>query len=398
VTGGRGPEAMRSVILVSMEFVRWIVFVVGILGFVMTWASVLASLVIPRGGRSPTTTTLGIVIRWSFRWTARRCGTYEQVDSILAVQGPIYIILQLLVWLVLFIVDFTLIAWVFTDASLHHTFREVTSSFFTLGFAVPEHRQSLVVDLIAAATGPLIVALQIAYLPTLYSAFARREALITLLDARAGSPPWGPELLARHNLILNLERTTDLYSQWEQWAADVTESHSNYRTLFFFRSPDPWRSWVIGLLSVLDSAALYLSLSPSTAPGEARMCLRMGFSCFRDLAATFDLPYELEPDPDSTPLQLTFEDFEAAVEMLKGVEFPMERSAVEAWPHFRGWRVNYELAAYSIAELITAPPAPWSGTRSVLHGNDNGAIYPTRPEHRAPGGKRFTDRVPPVGA
>lgn len=379
-----------------MEVVRWVVFVVGLTGFILTWSSVLASLVIPRGGRTPITNIISVATRKSFRFMASRCRTYEQADSILAVAAPLYLIAQLLFWMVLFIIDFTLMAWVFTSTSLHHTFREVTSSFFTLGFTAPAHRPSLVVDLVAAATGPLIIALQIAYLPTLYSAFSRREALITLLDARAGSPPWGPELLARHNLILNLERTTDLYSQWEVWAADVAESHTNYRTLFFFRSPDPWRSWVIGLLSVLDSAALYLALNPASAPGEARMCLRMGFTCFRQLAAAFDLPYELEPDPDTSSLQLTFEEFSAAIEMLQGVDFPMERSAEEAWVHFKGWRVNYELAAYGIADLVTAPPAPWSGARSVLHGT--GTTYPQRPEHRLPGGRRFTDRVPPAGA
>jgi hypothetical protein len=376
-----------------MHVIRWICFVAGLTGFFWTWIGVIAALVIPRGGRSLITGGLDRIMRKSFRLAAGRCTSYERADAILAAQGPLTIIFLLVVWLVMFLVDFTLIAWTFSGVSLHHTFKEVASSFFTLGFTAPAHRRTLIIDLIAAATGPLIVALQIAYLPTLYSAFARREALITLLDARAGSPPWGPELLVRHNLVVSLDRISDLYSQWEEWAADVTESHANYRTLFFFRSPDPWRSWVNGLLAVLDSAALYLALCPSTAPREARMCLRMGFTCFRQLARSYNVDYEVKPDPDTTEIMLTIDEFAEAVEMLRAADFPIERDIQEAWPHFKGWRANYERAAYSIADLIIAAPAPWSGKRTALSSTDT--KYPERPEHRAPGGRRFTDRVPP---
>ena len=45
------------------------------------------------------------------------------------------------------------------------------------------------------------------------------------------------------------------------------------------------------------------------------------------------------------------------------VGFPMDRDAAEAWPHFRGWRVNYEALAYALAYRIDAVPAPWSGPR-----------------------------------
>ena len=125
---------------------------------------------------------------------------------------------------------------------------------------------------LASATGLVIVTLQIAYLPTLYSAFNRRETEVALLNARAGVPSWGPELLARTHYALGSGMSTlgtmpDLYAQWERWSADIAESHTTYLPLVRFRSPGPLSSWVTALLAVLDSAALFLALSPGVGAG-----------------------------------------------------------------------------------------------------------------------------------
>ena len=114
----------------------------------------------------------------------------------------------------------------------------------------------------------MIVALQIAYLPALYSSFNRRESLVALLESRAGVPAWGPELLARHQLVGITDTLPDLYAAWEGWAADVAETHTTYPVLLLFRSPDPWYSWLLGLIAVLDAAAMQLALTPS--PGAPR--------------------------------------------------------------------------------------------------------------------------------
>src|SRR5581483_1860861 len=177
----------------------------------------------------------------------------------------------------------------------------------TVGFALTKSHAAVAIDLLAAASGLSVVALLIGYLPAIYAAFNRRETLVTLLEARAGAPAWGPEILWRHQRIGILDSIPAFYREWEVWAADVAESHSAYFMLPFFRSPDPLRSWLTGLLAVLDSAALYLSLSPKSAPSESRLCLRMGFTCLRTLADTFNIPYDADPLPDG-PLALTYED------------------------------------------------------------------------------------------
>ena len=158
--------------------------------------------------------------------------------------------------------------------------------------------------------------------------------------------------------------------------------------LLWMRSPHPLRSWIIGLLSVLDSAALYLAVAPSSAPTEARLCLRMGFTCLRNIADFLQLPYDPDPLP-TDGIQLTFEEFHGGYERLIDVDFPLERSAEEAWPHFRGWRVNYEPIAYAVADLIVAPPAPWSGPRRHLPGM---AFVPQRPANRSPDDPTASDK------
>jgi hypothetical protein len=131
----------------------------------------------------------------------------------------------------------------------------------------------------------------------------------------------------------------------------------------WFRSPRPPSSWVISLLAVLDSAALYLALSPQSAPAvQARLCLRSGFICLREIAQAMGSGIPDEPDPDAG-ITLSYQEFLDAVARLRKVDFPVERDPADAWPDFVGWRVNYELAAYTVAYALDVVPAMWSGPR-----------------------------------
>jgi hypothetical protein len=233
---------------------------------------------------------------------------------------------------------------------------------------------------IAAATGLVVVSLQIAYLPTLYSAFNRRETEVALLNARAGVPTWGPELLARTHYALGtgastLDSLPELYARWERWAADVAESHTAYLPLVRFRSPKALSSWVTALLAMLDSAALFLALSPDAAPVvPARLFLRGGFLCINQIAGAMGIDVPEEPDP-SRQIQLSYQEFLEAVDRMRQVDFPIQREPAEAWPEFVGWRLTYEQAAYSVAAAIDAVPALWSGPRRTAEPS----IAPIRP-------------------
>jgi hypothetical protein len=257
------------------------------------------------------------------------------------------------------------------------------SSLFTLGLAASPREGATVVTFVAAATGLVVIALQVGYLPTIYGAYNRRETLVNMLESRAGEPAWGVELLAREQLIGSLDSLGPFFNEWERWAADLTESHVNYPWLLSFRSPYPLRSWVVGMLAVLDAAALYLALVPSRAPSAARHCLRTGFLGLRALAGVFRVELPDDPRPDA-PIMLTYEEFSDGLDRLEAVGFPMERSREEAWRHFRGWRVNYEAAAYLLADRLEAVPAPWSGERPSLRLGADQQVEPVRPRHRSP--------------
>jgi hypothetical protein len=237
--------------------------------------------------------------------------------------------------------------------------REAESSLLTLGFSATDNVGASLVDFLGGFTGLSIVALQISYLPTLYAAFNRRETEVAVLVARAGEPPWGPEMLARTRVGFLDTDLSDLYHSWERWAAEVAETHSTYPILLRFRSPDPYTSWLVSLLCVMDAAALHLALAPSDAPVEARLCLRMGFVCLRQIAATVGLQFDPDPRPDDD-IMLTFDEFVEAENHLREVGFPIEVDLEHAWLEFRGWRVNYESIAIQLARRIDAVPALWS--------------------------------------
>jgi hypothetical protein len=303
------------------------------------------------------------VVDGVFQLLVRRFTDYENKDRVLAAEPAVYLLARLGALLFAFEVAYALLLWPWTD-SLASALREAGSSLFTLGFFASPGAAPTVINVLAAATGLVVIALQIAYLPALYAAFNRRETEVTLLSARAGLPPWGPELLLRTRYGVRV-RTDDLpqfYAQWERWAADVAESHANYPVLVRFRSPQPLSSWLVGLLAVMDSAAMLLALRPSQDRIEPRLAIRMGFVALREIGAALGISYDPDPDPNGN-IVLTFPEFAAAVDQLRTVGFPIERSAAKAWPHFRGWRVNYEALAYELARRTDAVPAPWSGPR-----------------------------------
>jgi len=369
-------------------------YIIGLLIVLVTIVSVLFILVLPRQpqGLEKLTVIVNKSVHYSFVMLSRLGRTYEVKDSILAPTAPVALLAQLLWWAVSLVLGFALMLMNTTHSFVHGLTQAVTA-LFTVGAIHIGGTANTMLDIAAGATWVVIVALQIAYLPSLYNSFSRREALVTMLESRAGSPAWGPELLARHQLVGINDALPQLYADWEQWAAEVTESHTTYPVLLLFRSPEPWLNWIIGLLAVLDAGAMQLALNPTTAPSQTRLCLRMGFTLFNRLAASLGYPVDPDPDPDGA-IKLEYAEFLSAVDNLAEYGFPMERSAEDAWPHFRGWRINYENSAYRLADAFTAPPAPWSGTRRHLRA---GVVEPKRPPHRAPGSiSKFADDRPEV--
>lgn len=341
--------------------IRILLAVAGGIIYLVLSLNIIRSLLVPRIDRSG---LLRLVIRTLTipgQLLRKRITNYELRDRILAYEGPISLLVLLGVWVLGYILSLGLLVL----PVVHNPFAalgQAGSSLVTLGIVSTPAGWTQLIDILAGLTGLFIVALQIAYLPTLYGAFNRRETEVTMLVARAGEPVWGPEILARAELMELIDELPDFYRQWERWAADVQESHASYPALMLFRSPSEYSSWVIALLAVCDSAALFHAVAPDRTPIEARLALRMGYLCFRRLSSA--LGYEVNEDPGPTdPVLLSRAEFDRGFDRLMAAGFAMERGKEEAWIHFRAWRVNYEDAAYFLARRTDAVPAPWSGSR-----------------------------------
>jgi hypothetical protein len=363
-----------------MGVIAWVGLACGLVLLAVTANSVVKTFLLPRDTRSLFNNLVARAVYGSYQRVTARVDDLARRELILGGAGPTFLLSLLAGWIACLFAGYALVFWPLTGRGFPTALRESGSSLFTLGFAPPRGAVPAAVVFIAAASGLAVMALLIAYLPVLYAAFNRRETLVTMFEALAGAPPWGPELLARQALIDNTGYLPRLYERWTEWAADISESHANYRTLIYFRSPDPAASWLLSLLAVLDGAALHLALNPGSAPAEARPLMRVGYSAIRRLAHTLRLPVISDPRPDD-PLILTRQEFDDAVEWLRRAGWTTERSTDDAWPHFRGWRVNYEAAAHQIALHLDLPPALWSGPRRP---GRPAAEPPHRPYDRRP--------------
>jgi hypothetical protein len=371
--------------MVVPQLARDIAAAVGVLLIITAAASVIGTLIVPRPVANLLTRRIDWVVKIAFDAGTKHIREYRKRDRIRSAHAATLLICQLVGWLGMFFLGFSLLFWPLVTGGITDAFRTAGPALWEIGSERARGGYQLAILDFASITGLITVTLQIAYLPTLYSAFNRREQEVALLNARAGVPSWGPELLARTHYALgsgvsSVTTLPDLYASWERWSADVAESHTTYLPLVRFRSPKPLSSWVTGLLAVLDSAALYLALSPDSAPTlSARLCLRAGFLCFGDVARAMSFAIPDEPDI-SRGISITYDEFLDAVARMRKVDFPIERDPADAWPDFVGWRVNYERAAYAIAYELDVVPALWSGPRRA----DCPQIPPIRPPEGEP--------------
>jgi hypothetical protein len=278
---------------------RIVALVLGLAVIFGTAWSVFTSLVVPRVTSSWAMRAVARIIGSTVKRVSPHLPDYEARDRVMSFVGPAAMVAVFMVWLGLLVLGFGLVMWWSSGVDFPTAMAISGSSVFTLGIDTGHQGDTKALEIIAAGTGLLVVALEIAYLPALYNAFATRETEVTLLATRSGTPAWGPEILARHHMLDTMDELPPLYSEWERWAAAVSESHANYPALMWFRSPVSSRSWLLGLVAMMDSAALYHAVSPDQTPRQARLCLSMGTNCLRSMARALRLPYDIDPDPNA---------------------------------------------------------------------------------------------------
>jgi hypothetical protein len=345
---------------------RVLAFVAGASVAVAVVLSAVNTVVVPRAVQVRMTRAVFLVARRAYGLRLRKAQTYERRDEIMAHYAPYTLLLLALVWLTAVLLAYVPMYWALGVDLFHDGFTLSGSSLFTLGFAHEHDLPATVLSFSEAAFGLLLIALLIAYLPTMYAAFSRREASVALLEGRAGTPPSAATMIVRYHQIRGLEYLAELWGAWELWFAELQETHTSLGALNFFRSPTPHVSWVTAACTVLDAAALEVSVVDRRSEPEASITIRAGFIALRRIADFFSIPYDPDPRPDD-PISIARDEFDAVYEQLADAGVPVKADRDQAWRDFKGWRVNYDFVLISLASLTMAPYALWISDRSTTY-------------------------------
>ena len=229
---------------------------------------------------------------------ARMVRKSKRRETLLSIFGPLSLLMLLIIWAATLVFAFTLIHWAIgsqinsggaTGGFLTDLYYSGTT-FSTLGLGdlTPITSAARVITVLEASMGLGLLALVIGYFPVLYQAFSRREANISLLDARAGTPPTAVELLRRHQEADSLAALDELLRDWERWAADLMESHLSYPVLCFFRSQHDNQSWLAALNTVLDACTLVMVGIDGIPKWQAQLTFKMARHAVVDIAQIFN--------------------------------------------------------------------------------------------------------------
>ena len=306
---------------------------------------------------------------------ARRIPSLERREAILAIYGPLALLVLLALWVFLLILGYALLLWGLatpltvaggatpefgTDLYFSGT------TFLTLGLGdiIPHAGPSRAVVVIEVGTGFGMLALVIGYLPVLYQAFSRREMRISLLDAHAGSPPTAGALLLRHPPSRRARRLTDILAEWENWSAELLETHLSYPLLAFYRSQHENQSWVAALAMILDACALVLACGRGAVGKEeeelaeqAAFTFAMARHASIDLAQVFQSASPKVVVSDGRLPSAEHTRLRALLATVRGSSDAKESSAVVS--QLDDLRKLYEPYLEGLAKALLMPLPPW---------------------------------------
>ena len=349
---------------IAYLLLRLIAFLGGIFLVGYTILSGIRTFVLPRPAQVLVFRLVFLNVRRLFDLRARQATSYLQRDQMMALYAPIALFLVPVALMIMIMIGFMAIYWALSSLSIIESFKLSGSSLLTLGSFINDSPWLMVFEFAEALLGMIMVALLIAYLPTIYNAFTRRETRVQLLEVRAGAPPSPWELIARSYRTGELEQLRDFWSEWQVWFAEIEESHTSLAALAFFRSPRPEMSWITAAGVVLDAAALVLSTGDIPREPRAAFCIRSGYLSLRQIAIFFEVPSSDNP-ASTDPIAITRQEYEDACRYLADQGVPLLPDRVQTWRDYAGWRVNYDKELISLAALTMAPYAPWSSDRSL---------------------------------
>ena len=298
-----------------MLILRVVVAIAAVFMIVVVMLDAFETVVLPRRvSRRFRLTRLYFRSTWR-GWSAmaRHVYSVERRESILAIFGPLALLVLLALWAALLILAYALLYLALGSqlTSLGHAsdfgadlyFSGTTFLTLGLGDVYPLVGPTRMLVIVEVGTGFGLLALVIGYLPVLYQAFSRREMRISLLDARAGSPPTAGALLKRHPPNQRYRRLASLLAEWESWSSELLETHLSYPVLAYYRSQHEDQSWVAALSVILDTCALVLACGRTKGiDGELAEQAAFTFAIARhaavDLEQVFRTPARKPTAPD----------------------------------------------------------------------------------------------------
>src|SRR5258708_7771311 len=252
------------------RLMRILSMIAGTLCLVIVLLDAFQTIILPRraAGRLRLTRVFYAMTWRPWVFFARRIGNPRKRETAYSFYGPLSLIFLLVVWASGMVVGFALVFYAigspFNDTTQRLGFLSDLyvsgTTIFTLGLGdvTPHGEWARVLIILEAGTGLGFLAVVMGYFPVLYSAFSRREVSISLLDARAGSPPTAAELLRRHSYQGAEQALSQLLSEWERWSAELLESHISYTLLCYFRSQHTNQSWISALTAILATSAFLI--------------------------------------------------------------------------------------------------------------------------------------------
>jgi hypothetical protein len=299
-----------------------------------------------------------------FSSVVQRIGNRRKAEKYLSLFGPLSLIMLLGIWAFGLILSYALLLLAAnTKVSAHESVSFLTYfylsgvTFFTLGYGdvAPVFPLGRFMAVVEAANGFGLLAIVISYLPILYQAFSRREASISLLDARAGSPSSAVELLRRHRAEDTFDDLNRLLSEWERWSAELLESHLSYPVLCYFRSQHDNQSWLGALTTVLDTCALVMVGVDGAPVWQARMTFAMARHAVVDIAQVFKTKPKRSYDCD---VRLSSAELDRLRLILKENGIQMS-SGPETEQRLVELRMMYEPYVAALSEWLLMPLPHW---------------------------------------
>jgi hypothetical protein len=337
----------------------------GILCLAIVLLDAFQTIILPRraAGRLRLTRIFYILTWIPWRFVATRIHHPRKRETALSFYGPLSLIFLLVVWACGMVFGFSLIYYAlgnpFNDAS--HRLGYLSglyvsgTSFFTLGLGdvIPRGEAARALITVEGGTGFGFLAIVMGYFPVLYGAFSRREVSISLLDARAGSPPTAAELMRRHSFDGAEHALASLLSEWERWSAELLESHISYTLLCYFRSQHTNQSWLSALTAMLDTSSLLIAGVQGHEARQAQLTFAMARHAIVDLAQVFSIA----PKQD-IPDRLPRERYEQLYKLLCGSGVSVCRDS-QSYERLRDLRGLYEGYAAALSEHLSMPLPPW---------------------------------------